>query len=104
MSTINTSGLKNKIKKSLQLKPTVTQQAFDYFKTITPERKGNAKANTRLTNNVIEAAYPYASVLDGGRRRVNGRMQGSTQAPNGMSKPTIKQFKKFVNDFLIKIG
>ena len=74
----------------------ITQVAFDKFKDITPERSGNAKRNTKKGNNTIEANYPYAGILDKGRHRTNKGMRGSTQAPEGMSKPTLEEIRTYV--------
>jgi len=84
-------------------KKNVMQQAFAYFKGITPIDTGNARRNTRLINSNIEAKYPYASVLDKGRHSTSSGMRGSNQAPEGMSKPTIRRFKQWIKDFIRKI-
>ena len=36
-------------------------------------------------------AVPYITVLDEGRRMVDGKLQGSIQSPDGMSRPTIRE-------------
>ena len=55
------------------------KEAYDYWKSITPIRTGNARRRTRLQGNKIKANYDYAVPLDNGH---------SSQAPDGMSKPT----------------
>lgn len=71
---------------------TVPQEAHKYFQSITPRDTGNARAKTRLTNNdTIRADYPYAMRLDRGY---------SKQAPQGMSRPTIKYVRALVNKLL----
>ena len=75
---------------------TISKEAYDFFHDITPERSGNAKRNTRLRGNTIDANYPYATVLDKGRHMTNRGMRGSTQAPQGMSKPTLKHIRDYV--------
>jgi hypothetical protein len=62
----------------------------------TPVATGNARANTSLHGNVIEADYPYAFVLDAGRGFRDGQMRGSVQAPDGMSEPTRELAKKII--------
>jgi hypothetical protein len=74
----------------------VTQVAFDKFKDITPVKSGNAKRNTKKGNNTIDANYPYAGILDKGRHNTNKGMRGSTQAPEGMSKPTLEHVREYV--------
>lgn len=64
------------IKKDFERLP---REAFDYFVSITPRDKGNARSKTRLRGNTIVADYPYAVRLDEG---------WSKQAPDGMVKPT----------------
>lgn len=81
-------------------KKNVIQKAFAYFKGLTPVRTGFAKRNTKLVNDVIEAAYAYAFVLDKGRHMTPRGARGSKQAPEGMSKPTIKKFGEWVRNFI----
>jgi hypothetical protein len=75
---------------------TIATHAYQHFKKITPVDKGHAKRNTHLKGTQIEADYPYAEVLDKGRGFRDGQMRGSTQAPQGMSKPTIQEIRDFV--------
>ena len=69
----------------------VPEAAYAYWRKITPIRSGNARRNTRLAGNTIEARYPYAQALDQGASR---------QAPQGMSEPTTqyldREYKKRV--------
>ena len=74
----------------------ISQEAYQYFHDITPERSGNAKRKTTLQGNSINANYPYAGVLDKGRHMTNRGMRGSTQAPKGMSKPTLQHIRDYV--------
>lgn len=53
--------------------------AYKEFVKNTPIRKGNARRNTKLRNQKIEANYPYAAKLDEGY---------SDQSPKGMTEPT----------------
>jgi len=74
------------------VKAQVMPRAFQTFVQSTPVARingGNARSNTRLKNNDIIADYGYAGVLDAGRGFRHGQMRGSTQAPEGMTKPTI---------------
>lgn len=72
----------------------ITTVAYDKFKDITPVRTGNARRNTKKTNNEILADYPYAGILDQGRHSTG--MRGSEQAPDGMSKPTLEHVREYV--------
>jgi hypothetical protein len=77
----------------------LARQAFGKFKEVTPiaqERGGNARRNTKLIGNEIQANYSYASVLDQGRGVRDGQMRGSEQAPKGMSDPTIKYIESYI--------
>jgi hypothetical protein len=65
----------------------LAQEAFKYFKQITPEDTGNAKRKTTLNGDTINAQYPYAGRLDQGY---------SSQAPQGMTKPTEEHMKKHI--------
>lgn len=100
MARVKTQKFQQRMTALRGVKKNVIQQAFAYFKRITPVRTGFAKRNTRLVNNVIEAAYAYAFVLDKGRHMTNKGMRGSKQAPEGMSKPTIKKFGDWVRNFI----
>jgi hypothetical protein len=69
----------------------LAREAYDYFKGITPiapVNGGNARSNTRLRNDEIQADYAYAQRLDNGWSR---------QAPNGMTKPTEKFIQEYIN-------
>lgn len=75
---------------------TLANEAFKKFVDITPVDTGNAKRNTRLAGNEINADYPYAGVLDAGRGYRDGQMRGSDQAPKGMSGPTLQHVRDYV--------
>lgn len=53
--------------------------AFVFFEKETPIRTGNARRNTQLAGNQIQANYAYADRLNSGSSR---------QAPQGMTEPT----------------
>jgi hypothetical protein len=72
--------------------------AHQRFVIHTPEDTGNAKRNTKLNGNEIQTNYNYARVLDEGRSIRDGQMRGSTQAPKGMTKPTIDDLIKHIKD------
>ena len=61
------------------------KDAYNHWRSITPVRSGNAKRRTRLQGRKIKADYNYAVPLDQGY---------SSQAPQGMSKPTLEYIKK----------
>jgi len=79
----------------------ISQVGYDEFKTLTPVgnpqlwkskapkgyRPGNAKRSTSLTANIIDADYAYAVRLDNGY---------SSQAPDGMTKPTIEHIRDYI--------
>ena len=65
----------------------LAQEAYEYFRGITPRRTGNARNKTRRVNNEIRADYPYAQRLDNGY---------SPQAPSGMTEPTIKYIQEYI--------
>ena len=67
------------------------QDAEKEYKALTPIDTGNARRKTKLvSNDTIEANYPYAQPLDNGHSR---------QAPQGMTKP----FEKWVRGKLKRI-
>lgn len=67
------------------------KEAHQEFVKNTPVRSGNARRNTKLRGNTIEAKYPYAKRLDEGY---------STQSPEGMVKPTEEFIKKRIRQIV----
>lgn len=80
-------NLKNKIN---DLKK-VPDKAFTFFKSHTPIKTGNARSHTYLKKDTIVGAYPYAKRLDEGY---------SSQAPDGMSRPTEVFVQKTVDQII----
>lgn len=78
----------NDLEKAIDPKK-MAKEAFEYFRSITPVNTGNARRNTRLSGDEIQANYPYAGRLDAGSSR---------QAPDGMTKPT----EKFIQEYIKK--
>ena len=76
------------------------KEAYNFFKSITPIKTGNARNKTKLSGQTIQANYPYAEVLDKGRHMTNRGMRGSDQAPQGMSKPTEEFIKQRIAQIL----
>lgn len=72
----------------------VAKKTYTYFSSITPVRTGNARRNTRLRDQTIEANYNYAGNLDQG---------SSSQAPQGMSGPSIEFMEKTFNEEIKKL-
>jgi len=79
----------------------VLEEGYDYFKSITPIRSGNARSKTVLKkgkqfdtrSNKIHAKYPYAGRLDEG---------WSKQARKGMTDPTSDKMQDFADEFVRK--
>ena len=64
-------------------------EAYKFFKDVTPIDQGNAKRSTRKKgNDTIHADYAYATRLNKG---------WSNQARDGMAKPTIEHLQKYIN-------
>lgn len=89
----------NKVLKTLDDR-NIAQRAITIFKEVTPENTGNARRSTKLSSNTIEANYPYAQVLNEGRRNTSRGMRGSKQAPRGMTEPTIQRLRDYVENEL----
>ena len=102
--TVDMSGALNKFRNLKRLKLEVMKPAADYFEMITPIRTGNAKNNTYLQGDKIEANYTYAFVLDAGRGFRDGQMRGSIQAPMGMSAPTTTYLQQLITRYVKKYG
>ena len=67
--------------------------AYQVFKSNTPIRTGNARSNTNIKGNEIQAQYTYATRLDQGY---------SKQKPKGMTEPTIKWLQAYIKKNLGK--
>lgn len=65
----------------------IKDHAHEEFQKITPIRTGNARRNTNRISDGVEANYNYANALNEGR---------SSQAPEGMTKPTVDAIQSFV--------
>ena len=65
----------------------MARRAYPVFVDATPERTGNAKRNTTLKRDTIQALYPYAQRLDDG---------WSKMKPQGMTVPTMKWFQNYI--------
>lgn len=92
---IDNKLLKAKLADLSKVEAAVAPKIYDYFKSVTPIRTGNARANTYLHNNEIVANYPYAERLDNGY---------SQQAPNGMTTPTEAYAVKVTTDWIKQHG
>lgn len=68
---------------------TMAQEAYKHFRDLTPVRTGNARRNTTLKGDEIQANYAYATRLDQGY---------SSQAPDGMTRPT----EQFIQEYIKK--
>lgn len=77
----------NQLQKELS-EERLAQEGFNFFFRKTPIKSGNARSNTNLNDNTIQANYAYARRLDEGASR---------QAPNGMTQPTIDYIKNLID-------
>jgi hypothetical protein len=84
-------GITSSIKRVIAKLKLVPQDALVEFIKDTPIRSGNARRNTKLRGNTIEAKYAYAQKLDDGY---------SSQSPDGMTKPTEAFIRKRVATIL----
>lgn len=76
----------------------LAEKFYNKFYELTPEDTGNAKRSTTLKNNVVEANYQYADVLDKGRHMTRRGMRGSNQAKRGMTIPTIEWIRNYIRE------
>lgn len=77
----------------------IAEVGFKKFRSVTPiGRTRTAVNNTKLNGTTIETDYAYARVLDAGRGFRDGQMRGSTQAPKGMTEPTIEEVRTYIRD------
>ena len=89
----------NEIERVLDEKK-LAKVAYAAFLENTPQKTGQAKRSTTLSNDTITAGYRYAGVLDAGRGYRDGQMRGSDQAPKGMMKPTIAAILEYIKQEL----
>lgn len=82
----------------------VMPKVYQEFYRNTPIKTGNARRNTKLNKNEIEADYAYAGVLDAGRGFRDGQMRGSKQAPRGMTQPATKVMEQEVQAYIKKVS
>jgi hypothetical protein len=104
---VDSNLLKTKLANLKQVKHKAMPQIYQEFvknTPVAPVNGGNARANTNLREDTIEANYPYADVLDKGRGFHDGQMRGSEQAPKGMSEPTINFAKKLIPQLIQSIA
>ena len=77
----------NQLSKEIEQKK-LLDEAYKFFKDVTPIDQGNAKRSTRKQgNDTIHADYAYAGRLNRG---------WSNQARDGMSNPTIEHLQKYI--------
>ena len=96
------SMFKQQLGNLAKVKLAVMPAVFQEFYNNTPVKSGNARRNTKLVKNEIQANYQYAGVLDQGRGFRDGQMRGSTQAPDGMTKPALKVLNQEVFKYISK--
>jgi hypothetical protein len=95
---VNSGNLMKKLDQLEKDLNNLPKETYQEFKKNTPEKSGNAKRNTKLKGDSIVADYAYAGVLDKGRHMTNRGMRGSNQAPEGMTKPTVKFLEKRIKE------
>lgn len=82
---IDTKQVKDMIDSMQKQLDQLPDEAYNYFKSVTPIDTGNARRSTSKSGDTINAHYPYAERLDKG---------WSKQAPKGMVKPTEQFIQK----------
>lgn len=81
MRRISGAGLERRLQRIERFAEQLPRDMHRQFVDETPIRTGNARRNTDLRANEIQANYPYSVRLE--------KESWSRQAPNGMSEPTI---------------
>lgn len=69
------------------------REVYNYWVSITPKDKGNARRSTKLKGDTIHADYKYAERLDEGY---------SKQAPRGMIEPVEKYLERRLKQLMRK--
>ena len=91
MNVSVTNSLSSSLKKIQKKLDQLPQEAYKEFVKDTPIKSGNARRNTKLVGNEIQANYPYAKRLDEGY---------SKQSPQGMVQPTEAFIRKRMKQIL----
>jgi len=81
--------------------PDILDDAYDYLKSITPYKTGNARRNTKQIGDDIHLDYDYATFSGPDEGLDEGR---SSQAPLGMTDPTTDYINKRVKKWVKKHG
>ena len=118
-TTLNAKALKSDMKKLQKyINGKFAKEVLDDYKDVTPEDSGYGKRHTkkRVKRNVSVSIYAtgkykdYINVLDDGLfpnppKAGTGKTRGgySTQAPKGMSDPTVKKAEKNLNKFIRRL-
>ena len=112
---VSSKAFKKDIKKvKSYLRGRFPKEVLSDFKANTPIDKGNARKNTKLKRSMkgseIVADYPYSGVIDKGLypnppMKGTGKTIGgySTQARNGLVKPTLKEAEDRFDKFLRRL-
>lgn len=100
---LNSSDVNKMFKDAVTAEQKAVRSTYDFFVKQTPIKSGNARNSTSLSKNTIEADYEYAAVLDKGRHMTSRGARGSYQAPEGMTRPSIRYFTAYLNDLIRKI-
>lgn len=94
---IRKNTLTNKVKSMIDK---MEQDFHDEVKSRTPRKTGRAQDGWRRTATGSENTVPYIAVLDRGRKLGTRKgakkafMQGSDQAPQGMTRPAMQTIKQ----------
>ena len=91
---VNATIFNQRMKKLSGLPSYLIDEALTLTKENTPKASGNARNKTIKQHNKIVSNYAYAGKLDAGY---------SNQAPNGFTKPTIKQLDNETTKYVRKI-
>ena len=85
---INSKEVRDLLTSLPKQKSRAWREAGEVFRSLTPVKSGNARRNTRISDTEIHADYAYADKLD---------MGWSAQAPEGMSKETLRVLEAKIN-------
>jgi len=104
---IDTNKFQDKMRNLTEVRDRVMPDLYRKFVESTPRavvKGGNAREHTTYHANMIQANYPYASVLNDGRSFRDGQMRGSEQAPHGMVEPTREFAMKIIPQVVRRLG
>ena len=110
---VNSRSVEQMLKQLGEMPNEAMKDTYNVYKKNTPIKTGNARSKTNVKNTSkgfeVTGNYPYGGVINEGGypnppKAGTGKTSGgfSTQAPKGITKPTIEFIEKEVKQYIRK--